>query len=711
MSSIQILDNKVIESINHLRMGIAIFDADDVLVYCNEHFKYVYCSLEDVGEILGWTYKEILELLVGNGEFAGREAVNDPEGWIAKRMENHRQKYSAITERLAMGNWVQVKERRMFDDHVICLWTDVTEQQRYVARLEGAMECIADGFAVWDQSGQLIRFNDKFANRHGTKDHPLYEGQSRMDVMCRLSESGLLELGCSPEEWVEQMTSGFRSAEFHKDIAYADDTFFILSERRSSEGGTVSSLTDITELKHKERELIYRGHSLEHAVSELELVNDSLERQGETLVAMAEQIDANHSELEERDRKLRKIEARQRAILNTMGEALVVLDYRGNIETLNSVAESILNLDSRVAINYPLVDFIQIEVENELIGDIPAYFSALHEENNDTGAQRRELIIRRQDKSSLPVEVSIAEASEGKEKLYVITMRDISGRKESEQTLKEYQESLEQRVEERTRELSLEIELHKETEEKLVKARVEAETANWAKSEFLANMSHELRTPLNGIIGFAEMMKMETFGALGDPHYEEYSHDISASGLHLLGIINDILDVSKIELGAFELEESNVDIRDILKDCTNMIRERAAARHLNLEINIPEKMPLVYADNRRLKQVIINLITNAVKFTMPEGTITIGTIHHDNGEVEISVKDTGIGIPAEDIDNVILPFTQVANSKTRNYDGVGLGLSICNSLAIAHGGRLELSSVVGEGTEIRLILPAERTLP
>ena len=149
---------------------------------------------------------------------------------------------------------------------------------------------------------------------------------------------------------------------------------------------------------------------------------------------------------------------------------------------------------------------------------------------------------------------------------------------------------------------------------------------------------------------------------------------------------------------------------DTLKDCINLIRERAAARGLNLEINIPEVMPLVYADNRRIKQVIINIITNAVKFTMPEGTVTIGAIHHNHGGVEISVKDTGIGIPAEDLDNVILPFTQIANSKTRNFEGVGLGLSICNSLAIAHGGKLELSSVVGEGTEVRLILPAERTL-
>lgn len=701
---------EVMEALNHLRTGIAIFDEQDLLVYCNEHFRYVYCSLEDISEIRGWTYEETLRLLVKNGEFAGKKVVMDPEGWIAERMNRHSLDYSVTTERLSNGSWLQIKERQIAGRRTICLWSDATENNRYIARLEGAMECIADGFAVWDQIGRLIMFNDKFAERFCGLGMPLFEGVLRKDVFQQLSNSDRLVLPGSADDWVAEMQNRQHLASSKIEIEYKDDSHFILSERRSSEGGIVSALTDITELKRKERELVYRGISLEHAVSELEMVNDSLERQGEDLVGMAEQIDANHTELQARDRALAVVEARQRAILNTMADALVVLDKKGSIEVLNPVAESLIGLDLRKVAGHPLGEFIQIEIDNELVGDIPAFFSAIREEAGGIADKFQELVIRRQDKTLLHAEVGIAEAMDGDDRFYVITMRDISDRKEAEKKLTESHEQLENRVKERTVELTWEIEQHELTESDLLEAKLEAENANWAKSQFLANMSHELRTPLNGIIGFSNIMKDEMFGPIGNDKYRDYSKDIEASGTHLLGLINDILDVSKIELDALVLNDDTIDLNEVVDICIAMVAEHASDRQVGLQFDKNLELPNLKGDERRIKQIVINLLTNAIKFTDSDGFVDVSTRLTKNGSLELIVSDTGSGISKEDINRVLLPFTQVADSHTRNHGGTGLGLSICQSLVKAHGGALKLVSELGVGTQVVVLFPSNRVL-
>ncbi|MBL6951759.1 MAG: PAS-domain containing protein [Alphaproteobacteria bacterium] len=235
-----------------------------------------------------------------------------------------------------------------------------------------------------------------------------------------------------------------------------------------------------------------------------------------------------------------------------------------------------------------------------------------------------------------------------------------------------------------------------------------AEQANRAKSMFLANMSHELRTPLNAISGFSEIIGQELFGPLGDPRYTEYAQDIHASGGHLLAIINDILDLSRIEEGQDELENSENAVGDILAACLPLVRERAAAAQIRIDLNIAEDLPRVIIDLRRIKQILINLLSNAIKFTELGGRITVGAAVDPDGNMEISVKDTGIGMRPEDISKAMEPFGQIDSSLARRYEGTGLGLSLAKQLTEAHGGRLLVDSQPDIGTTVRLVLPSER---
>jgi signal transduction histidine kinase len=247
----------------------------------------------------------------------------------------------------------------------------------------------------------------------------------------------------------------------------------------------------------------------------------------------------------------------------------------------------------------------------------------------------------------------------------------------------------------------------KRAEAGLMAAKEQAEQANRAKSMFLANMSHELRTPLNAISGFSEIIQEELFGPLGDPHYSEYARDIHASGQHLLSIINDILDLSRIEEGMDELEESEHAIVDAIEACLPLVRERSAAARVRIELDIAAGLPRVIIDLRRVKQILINLLSNAIKFTEAGGNITILAAMAEGGSLEIAVRDNGIGMRPEDISRALEPFGQIDSSLARRYEGTGLGLSLARKLVEAHGGRLLINSELGVGTNVRMLLPPD----
>lgn len=256
---------------------------------------------------------------------------------------------------------------------------------------------------------------------------------------------------------------------------------------------------------------------------------------------------------------------------------------------------------------------------------------------------------------------------------------------------------------------SVDITERKKAEQAAMRALTEAERANQSKSAFLANMSHDLRTPLNAIIGFTQMMETKVFGPLGNPRYEQYAKDILNSGNLLVSLINDILDLSKIEAGKYEINEEPIDVVDAINDSIKMLSTNSRAADLGVIAEVQEDIPSLSADHRSVVQILNNLLSNAIKFTPRKGEVRVSADCVDNC-ITIVVKDTGIGMSADDVHRVLRPFEQVGSNTTQPNDGTGLGLHLCKQLIELHDGEMELKSKIDVGTSVMIKFPASRTI-
>ncbi len=374
------------------------------------------------------------------------------------------------------------------------------------------------------------------------------------------------------------------------------------------------------------------------------------------------------------EKALEASEARLAAILDIAPEAVISIDQREHIVLFNQGAETLFGYAADEVLGKPLDMLLPVRARAIHAKHIESFAHA--PESRRAFGERLEICALRKDGSEFPAEAALSKLVQGGELLFTIMLHDISERKR--------------------------------TEEALLASKQQAELANRAKSEFLANMSHELRTPLNAIIGFSEIIKSATFGPVGSPKYREYAQDINESGQHLLEVITDILDISKIEAGKLDLDEEVVDVPKAVKSCLPLVNERAANAGLTLEIEIADDLPPLRADGRKLKQILLNLLSNAVKFTPAGGTVTTRVwCRRDDGYV-FQVADTGIGIAPGDIPKVLAPFGQADGTLARRFEGTGLGLPLTKTLVELHGGSFDLQSTLGVGTTVTVRFPADR---
>lgn len=415
---------------------------------------------------------------------------------------------------------------------------------------------------------------------------------------------------------------------------------------------------------------------------------------------------ADITRLKEREATLRDSEARFRSLIQTAGSCIVVLDAQGLVQDLNREAERTFLCDSVLARGQPWY-----QVLREPPGGLFAIQLADAMNGREIRNFEQDVYITTDDQRRVLLWNINRLSGEGERPGGVICVaQDITRRIEAEQALRQAHDSLEQRVEERTRDLMQEVEERRRAEEALIRAKEQAEEANRAKSHFLANMSHELRTPLNAIIGFAEMMELEMLGPLGQTRYRDYTRVIGNSGTLLLGIINDILDLAKIESGYMDVYPEPTIIREAAESVVWLVRERANKANIILELNCNDgDVPPILADPLRLKQILLNLLSNAVKFTPSGGRVILSvTYEADSNMVITTVADTGIGMSAADLVIAMKPFGQVDSPFARKHaqSGTGLGLPLVDAFVAMQNGTFAIDSQPGRGTTATLHFPA-----
>ncbi len=519
--------------------------------------------------------------------------------------------------------------------------------------LTGAIDSIEDGAAIYDADERLVHFNRSYTQYFSLVDDILEPGITFGEIFQALAERGLYD---GPEEgraaWIAYRVELFRNGTRGNEFQRNDGRWVQVDYYTLEGGGTFVFTADITERKQAE--------------ISLRSAKDELERR-----------------VEERTRDLQSSEAR-------LSEAHAIL-----IDAIESIPEGfvLFDADRRLVIcNERYREFYGYSEEDAASG-------ALWQDLERLDVERGRVIVS---------ETSVAEyvARRGQISVDPSNSFDVLLSDGRQLMVQDRQTTTGGLVS-----IHTDVTKRKQSEIALLNAVEEAEIANRSKTEFLANMSHELRTPLNSIIGFSQMLSHQAFGPLGNPRYETYAKDICGSGIHLLELISDILDISRIESGGLVMEEESLDLKQVIRESKKMVQERADAANLSISSRVAADVPKLRADSRQVKQILLNLLSNAIKFTPAGGKVGIRVRLNGSGGISIEAKDTGIGIAPENINRVMEPFFQVkGNVMETGQEGTGLGLSLVKSLAENHGATVSLKSAPGRGATVTVTMPPERSL-
>ena len=361
------------------------------------------------------------------------------------------------------------------------------------------------------------------------------------------------------------------------------------------------------------------------------------------------------------------------AILDTATDGVIVLNETGRILSLNRSAEALFGYDEQAVAGDAITVLLAPESHMVALDYLESLRSPGVRSLLNDG---REVMGRERQGGSIPLFMTMGRLGDGPDRRFCAVLRDITA--------------------------------FKRAEGELIGAKHAAEEASAQKSDLLAKISHEIRTPLNAILGFAEVMLEERFGAIGNDRYKEYLKDVHASGSHVISLVNDLLDLAKIEAGRLELSFTGVSLNELVSSCVTLLQPQAARDRIVMRMSFAPKLPPVVADERSMRQIVLNLVSNAIKFTDAGGQVIVSTAMTDRGEVAFRVRDTGIGMSPEEVEAALEPFRQLATSRKRG--GTGLGLPLTKALVEANRGALQIASQPSEGTLVEVIFPPTRVL-
>jgi len=737
---------KILESLTEISVAVVLFGLNDELIFCNEKYKSIN---EDIRQELtpGTQFSDLCESVKNRREISGMTG----DRYVEERFRRFRKPGLPFDEKHADGHWYSVEDHRTSDGYFVGIQTDITEQmlaQQALRESEERHRALSDltseGVSI-HEDGVILEANQAFADMYGYSISELI-GMAVLDLTTpeyRHDVAGRM---------TRNKTDTYESVSFRKDGSQIPVEIRAKKIVYKGRQMRVSRIRDLTETKRASQELERRGASLAEAQRignmgnwERDFVtgtfhwSDQIYRifgldtdeqpspdndrflsivheDDRSIVRAAARAAARYSidyrivrpdgeervvheeaeiirdtagrrlrlagtvqDITERKRSEQALiasEARFSGVLDIASDAIIMTDEDGNVQMFNQGARDTFGYQEDEVLGRS-VDMLMPEEFRDGHARNMAGFSA-------SGIQSRRMSERdgiaglRKDGSKFPAEASVSRLEIGDNILFNVILRDVSDRKRIER--------------------------------EITQAKELAEAANSAKSQFLAGMSHELRTPLNAIIGFSEIMAGESFGPLGSKQYKEYATDIHNSGTLLLDLISDVLDLSKIEAGAMELTEGVVSLNETLRSTLRLVHERAETNSLHIATNLDPASPLIRGDERAIKQILLNLLSNSTKFTGEGGTITVSSQTESDGGVSLTVADTGIGIAPSDLAKVLEPFAQVGSAQIRAHQGTGLGLPIAKRLTEMHDATFELESEVGVGTTVKLGFPKERRL-
>ncbi len=531
--------------------------------------------------------------------------------------------------------------------------------------LQDIFEHVCQGISYFDADLKLVCCNSLYLE---LLDFPAWMGvpgtslSTFFEYNARRGEYGPGAI----EQLVEERLNLARRFEAHAfERERLDGTILRIEGNPVARGGFVTTYTDITSLRRSEEAL--------------KAARDRLE----------ERVQSRTAVLAEREAELQRKTDMLETVLESVTTGITMFDCDMQLSLINTRAAELLDLPQSLCTpGTPLSEIIRFNASRGEYGD--GELEDLVQRSLGRACQSDSHRFIRERPNGSTLEVSGRSVPEG----LVTTFNDITEQRNAERLLRDANSELECRVEDRTRELRL--------------AKEQAERASQAKSNFLAQMSHELRTPLNSIIGYSDMIRMEMFGPIENPKYAEYLELVNKSGRYLLELISDILEMSRLESGKAELDVNIVRVRDAVLEARLTVEERAQRRGLTVAEEIEDALPSLEVDTRRLQQMLLNLMTNAIKFTPEGGHVQICAFARSDGGITIAVRDTGIGISGTDIERIRDPFTQVRRPSNVT-EGTGLGLSIVDGLMREHGGRMQIDSKLECGTTVSLEFPASRT--